>query len=329
MTQEEFLALWLAQKHAYIAWGRFVKEEVERQLLAANASLDLKSFIKIPPEPRVKEQGSLLDKAFSRGKPYTDPFKEIEDKVGLRFVVLLTTDILQLQSAVVASAAWTASLDKDFEKERNDRPLEFVYQSKHYVVKASENFEFQGTMVPKGTPCEIQLRTLLQHAHSELTHDNIYKRKTGSEVGNKVVRTVAKSMALIEAVDDFFAVAIRELNELSKVERDALEILSYQYRTFVGVAPSADKSNMVVLGAFRDRLDGNLMERLGVFIQNNPFVIEKIQQRMAAQSMYRQAWILLLYMLVKEFPNRTASDWPFIIDDIRAIYIDLGKVPPQ
>src|SRR3546814_12228521 len=29
-----------------------------------------------------------------------------------------------------------------------------------------------------GTPCEVQLRTLLQHAHSQLTHDTIYKPKT-------------------------------------------------------------------------------------------------------------------------------------------------------
>lgn len=32
-----------------------------------------------------------------------------------------------------------------------------------------------GMTVTAGTPCEVQVRTLLQQAHSELTHDTIYK----------------------------------------------------------------------------------------------------------------------------------------------------------
>ncbi|TOO37902.1 (p)ppGpp synthetase, partial [Vibrio parahaemolyticus] len=73
----------------------------------------------------------------------------------------------------------------------------------HYVVRARVDLQVKGLMIKAGTPCEIQVRTLLQHAYAELTHDAVYKAKTVVEP--EVHRTVAKSMALIETTDDFFS----------------------------------------------------------------------------------------------------------------------------
>ena len=46
------------------------------------------------------------------------------------------------------------------------------------------------------------MRTLLQHAHSELTHDTIYKPSVVQTPA--MLRAAAKSMALIEATGDYF-----------------------------------------------------------------------------------------------------------------------------
>lgn len=64
------------------------------QKLTENTERDLNNFLKQPATPRIKEKTSLIDKAFHRKeKSYNNPYQEIEDKVGIRFVVLLTSDI--------------------------------------------------------------------------------------------------------------------------------------------------------------------------------------------------------------------------------------------
>ena len=68
------------------------------------APTKLELFLKLPVVPRVKDQDSILHKAFYRGKNYENPFEEIEDKVGLRFVVLLSEDIRIIESAVKDSS---------------------------------------------------------------------------------------------------------------------------------------------------------------------------------------------------------------------------------
>src|SRR3546814_10997244 len=75
-----------------------------------------------------------------------------------------------------------------------------------------------------GTPCEVQLRTLLQHAHSQLTHDTIYKPKTIASSHTK--RFVARSMALIETVDDFFVQVMIEIEKAGEPLRRAMDILA-------------------------------------------------------------------------------------------------------
>jgi putative GTP pyrophosphokinase len=190
MNEVEFLRKWDSEREMYIAWGSFVATQISDALQVADQTLDLKKFLKIPPTPRVKEADSLLGKAFHRNKPYKNPYEEIEDKIGVRFVVLLTSDIKNIARVIENSKLWHASLDKDYEAERDNRPLEFTYQSMHYVLKAADDLTIEnGIAIPRGTPCEVQLRTLLQHAHSELTHDSIYKREPGAEVSRPAALT--------------------------------------------------------------------------------------------------------------------------------------------
>lgn len=325
MTQDEFLQHWNAQKDAYRAWGRLVRFEVESRLSKVTPALDLGSFIKIPAKPRLKEDDSLLTKAFHRNKAYTDPFNQIEDKVGVRFVVLLTSEIEKIQQVIEASDLWTYSLDKDFEADKESRPAEFGYQSKHYVLRAAKDVEYEGFIVLQNTSCEVQIRTLLQHAHSELTHDNIYKRESTKEVSKDVQRTVAKSMALIEAVDDYFLHAVRALEEATKVERDALLALQQIYEKHIGLPSIPTKTDQIVLEAFRDYLTEDLGAAIENLLELKPWIINKIIDKRSRDVIYRQAWIILIYFTVYKDPYKTVEFWPFPYESIRYIYSDFGK----
>ncbi|MHB1300523.1 MAG: GTP pyrophosphokinase [Burkholderiales bacterium] len=323
MTESEFIERWNSERPSYLAWGFFVRDSVEQALLLLD--LTPSSFLKIPAVPRLKEDNSLLGKAFHRGKNYSDPYHDIEDKVGIRFVVLLTAEIQKVSNVIESSTDWTTSLDKDFEADRVSRPLEFAYQSKHYVVRAARDIQVGDVLVHAGTPCEVQIRTLLQHAHSELTHDNIYKRDPNTEVSKKVERTVAKSMALIEAVDDFFAQALAELERASEVERRTLSIMGELYLKYVGRAPLIDKTNAIVLGAFRGQLTTTLREDIVALMERYDFIGQRISDRFDTHYTFRQPWILLAYLLVASRPNLVRDAWPLTMQEIEPVFTDMGK----
>src|SRR5271167_202078 len=95
------------------------------------------NFVKIwPPQSRLKGPDSLVEKAFYRGKAYTDPYSDITDKVGVRYVVLLTSNISEVEQSINEIDDWEATKDKDFEEERARQPMLFDYQSVHYIVRA-------------------------------------------------------------------------------------------------------------------------------------------------------------------------------------------------
>ena len=325
MTEAEFLSLWTAEKEIYAAWGNIVVSEILDGLRAKDSSLDTDVFVKIPPTPRKKSDDSLLGKAFHRGKIYSDPYLEIEDKIGVRFVVLLTAQILTLQKIIESSTVWDWSLDKDYEQDREHRPLEFAYQSKHYVLKSKSTANLNGVAVPIGTPCEIQLRTLLQHAHSELTHDNIYKVQAGTTVSSRVHRTVAKSMALIEAVDDFFESAISQLGEATALERGALQSLSLLFNQHIGLSPGNDKSNALIVHALREQIGDGLHAQVNKMLEEKPFIVEQIRARYGAVHTYRQPSILFVYLQVTLQPNLTQDNWPLTPAELRPVFTDLGN----
>jgi len=325
MTEAEFLERWRAEKPVYEAWGDLVLEHITQAYRELETDLDFEYFVKIKPVPRLKRADSLLGKAFHRPeKRYDDPYLQIEDKVGLRFVVLLTGHIRLLQGLIESCPLWEHSLDRDFEREREERPTEFAYQSKHYVLKAARDIDWHSQRIPQGTPCEVQLRTLLQHAHSELTHDNIYKVQSGTSVTNKVHRTVAKSMALIEAVDDFFERALKEMDEATADEREALAVLTALYLRRVGLPPGADRTNQIVVHAYREHLGTDLLERLTQVLDEKPFIVRRIQERYERSLAFRQPWILLVYCLAVLVPRQAAELWPLTPDELTPVLTDIG-----
>src|SRR4029453_5810322 len=110
---------------------------------------------------------------------------------------------------------------------------ELMFLTVHYIFRAQINFTFDCTLIPKGTPCEVQIRTLLQHAHSELTHDTIYKPSV--EKTPEMERAVSKAMALIEATSDYFEDVARLIDRLVTPTRKLSEELAFLYRDRVGV----------------------------------------------------------------------------------------------
>lgn len=253
MNEQDFLQKWNEETPMYDSWGHFVTSTICEKL--KETGKDLNFFLKQSPIHRVKDSSSFLDKAFYRpNKEYDNPYNDIEDKVGCRFVVLLLEQIEELTRIIRTSDHWSYIECRHFGTERRKDPLLFTYQSVHYVVRSRCDFEHNGLNIKAETPCEIQIRTLLQHAYAELTHEAIYKAKTIVEP--EVHRTVAKSMALIETTDDFFSDVNTKLNSRLSDNFNLQSQLDQLYKDYVGVSSSqAQKSSIIILDEFDSLID--------------------------------------------------------------------------
>ena len=323
MTEADFLVRWRAERLLYSAWGEFVLARISERLAVEVAPTSLDYFIKVPTKCRLKAEETLIDKAFHRNKPYLEPYRDITDKVGMRFVVLLTSDINKVCSVIEGlSTFWSHSKDRDYEAERLEKPLEFSYQSVHYIVKTSADIDSEGVNIPAGTPCEIQVRTLLQHAHSELTHDTLYKPKTTAKP--EVRRTIAKSMALIEATDEFFVQAMGSINLAVDVQTSLLAMLSKIYEVKVGFPAGAERSNQIVIDAFAESMPGDSLTAIPAFLQVTSFIFERVKERRTDKHFFRQPSSLFAYYLASTIPSQTKNLWPLDTDDLALVFSDLG-----
>lgn len=325
MNEQEILERWEADKPLYGAWAKLIGQEIERRLVSAIAPELLDYFLKVPMVPRLKGDTSLIDKALYRNKPYENPYEDITDKVGMRYVVLLIRHIKQLCSIIESPECelfWAWSKDKDYEEERLAKPLEFSYQSVHYVLRSKAGLSIDGVNLPEGLACEVQIRTLLQHAHSELTHDTLYKPKTTAK--SPIKRTVAKSMALIEATDEFFEQAMKDLTIASEPQRQLLDYLSGAYKKGTWQEPGQERSNQLMVDAFMDLLPQDASAHIEEFLTAKSYVFDKIKEQKGRRHLFNQPAVLLAYYLVDKMPAQTREHWPIGLDDLAKVFSDLG-----
>lgn len=321
MNEVEFKEKWESEKPIYKAWGEYVSFEITEGLKNGGKNLD--EFLKVPAKYRLKEDRSLIDKAFYRpDKSYSDPYSQIEDKVGTRFIVLLLDDIKEICKVIEAHNAWNFDPCKHFNEDKERNPLLFTYQSVHYIVSPKKEIVAHGITIPVSTTCEVQIRTLLQHAHAELTHDAIYKSKRA--VQPKVQRTVAKSMALIETTDDFFTDVTQQLNYGPLEEHHILERLDGIYFSITGIESHNQKSTLVIWDELVQFIDENLVDEIQAMLKDLGFLSGLIKKKYSQNVFYQQSTILFVYWMLKKKKQRLLKDWPLQKEILEPLANDLG-----
>lgn len=220
-------------------WGNFV--DIKLLEFLYNNNFDL-NRIQIKPKHRIKEDKSLISRAFYRDVNSSDPLKKIEDKVGTRIVVTTIDDVLKIREIITSETQfWSVRESRGIEKHLN-KPKEFDYQSLHLNLLPTNQADGFREMPKKEREyyiCELQVRTLLQHAFAEVAHDTIYKGAFGAD--SQLVRILSRGMALMEATDEYFcrAYEIMEkeetyertfLDKLIAISNDKLEVAPFQSR---------------------------------------------------------------------------------------------------
>lgn len=324
MTKEQlFLQRWEAEKVFHLAWGKSISAEVEGALAHLITAGPPSEFLRAAARPRLKDDLKLVEKAFYRGKNYTDPYVDITDKVGTRFVVLLGRDIRTVENALLAISGWTASRDRDYEEEQKANPIAFDYAAVHFVVRPEHDTVHDGVSIPAGTPCEVQIKTLLQHAYSELTHDTIYKPQI--EATTNMRRNAAKSMALLEATNDYFERVQDEVEDALSSVRNMTATLSEMYHAAVGFAPRPSALEGLLLAAY-EKDAGSFNADVETLLAEKPFVVEAIRRRVAEKNpLFAQPSILLAYLEISRSLRAAKERWPLTEAEHMPLLNDLGE----
>jgi len=327
MSLADLREAYRSQTPVLIKWGEVltatVVEAVKKKLLSEGRDSDL--FFKVPPVPRIKSEDSFIQKALYRNKPYTDPLTEITDKVGTRFVVLLNSEVDEVAELIASQKDWICRLDKDAELEKKQKPTHFDYQSKHFIVSPSIDLAISNEFViPSGTPCEVQIRTLLQHAYAELAHDTVYKPKVAIE-NQTVYRKIAKSMALIETTGDIFtevADVIRsEEAQLTGIIKELVAVYSEKIRMTPSKPGGMERVFLEGIGDLAAELS---IQALGAVLDSKPYILNRIRERRDIDPFYKSAIAPAAYFLALKNRVRLEAVWPLPARVREEIYSDLG-----
>lgn len=292
-------------------WGKFVDVKII-ELLKENS---FTHEIKIYPSYRMKDDKSFLSKALWRGKPYENPLQEIEDKIGTRIVLLKTEDIAPVSEVLLQYSGWRSKITKNLKDPIEGKPREFDYQSFHIVVwplESDERFEDAETSL---LTCEIQIRTLLQHAFAEISHDSTYKGPYRNDT--EIIRTLSKSMALMEATDDYFVHIFKMMTDSTKKFKCYIDELTDLFRKY---NPAYDKRDLDI--ELTDILFGLLVKKDVSIIDVTELTkkeTEKIAEALSENKtvLFQQPIVLLIYYYIIKHRKFFKENWPLSQESLK------------
>jgi ppGpp synthetase/RelA/SpoT-type nucleotidyltranferase len=298
-------------------WGKYVSELIEEIASSRNIKLQMLSS-------RVKEVESAVGK-LSR-KKYRDPMLEMTDLVGVRAVCLLSPDVETLCLALESYAGLDIRKSRDTSKEYEGAPDKFGYQSHHYEIRAKVDTLIDGVKVSSNTCCELQLRTLMQHAYAEVVHDSIYKSSWSAPT--RAVRFVSSSAALIETADHLFCETMNILDLEMQDRGQLLEQLTALYDSQTHNSKFKDqKFNMMVLDQLTPIIEDDTADEVARFLSERSYIGERIVSRIDSDAFWSQPVSVLTYFLAHTQPSALKELWPFAEseDALEKIYSDLGR----
>ncbi|MEQ1748091.1 MAG: RelA/SpoT domain-containing protein [Prosthecobacter sp.] len=322
MTPEELREAFRQQVPMLEAFGKWVTERVihEVQVLLGASYSDY--FFKVPPRHRVKDVNGFVEKAFRKGKNYVDPLKEITDQVGTRFVVLLHNQCNIVNQAISAVQEWECVKAKDIENIRLKNPHHFDYESYHWTVTPRCGLMIGGTTVPTDISCEIQVRTLLQHAYAELAHATVYKPRTVAQP--KVMRIIARGAALIETTDGVFLNVAEEIEKVTGKVDELLRKCSEWYAVNIspGQYPPSGIAHRIV-DAYVENLSKIDWAHVETYLTQKYWIVDAVKEN-SENAMFDDPIILLVFWLVSELEADIAERWPLELTYLQPVFTRLS-----
>ena len=320
-SEEDIIKQFLELKPTLEDWGKSVDAILQAFLDSLGYSMER---IQRNPKSRVKDEKSYLQKALYRGKNYENPIKDITDKVGTRVVLLNIADVKTVSDFITGTKAWEViEQSQDIDYIREHKPSEFGYQSNHFVVRPKES------RYPKDLcellTCEIQVRTLLQHAYAETSHDTVYK--SGHSEDPQVLRGLAVTMAFLETADDKIKFIYDKSKTVQTKRSSLIAFMTGLYRSFV---PTYDDKyydagmTEAFMSLFDDAFVDNAFSELEDFTNRHSEDIKAALSKNPLPVLYQQPIAILAFYSILKKQSYLIEKWPFTYDSLKELVLSMG-----
>ncbi len=166
---------------------------------------------------RVKEKESYLNKC--KSKKYTNPISQITDVSGIRIIAYTNQDVSSiceiLQNEFIIDAGNSGNKAEMLETDK------VGYLSVHYILQLNEKrLGLPEYKLFENLKCEVQVRTLLQHAWAEIEHDRNYK--FAGRLPNEIKRRFYLVAGVLELMDNEFDKLSKDIDEYAKTMKKAV-----------------------------------------------------------------------------------------------------------
>lgn len=196
------VAEFAAQRPRYQAYAALLRQLLEK---AAEVHAPLAIV-----QARAKTIGSFTEKILRKqkkaGQSY-DPVRQFTDLCGARVITLRRSEVEAVGTYIKShfDVDWENSVDTS----ERLRPTEFGYRSVHFIVSFRKGAFTEGTIPAELFPspeapmkAEVQVRTVLEHAWADLSHDLSYK--SAFRIPQQWERQIARVAAALEDADGAF-----------------------------------------------------------------------------------------------------------------------------
>jgi len=172
---------------------------------------------------RAKAPDSLRRKMAT--KEYVDPLKEVTDLSGVRVITYFPTDVDKVLHVIARD--FDIDQANSIDKRQGHDPNVFGYASVHLIVglnSARTQLAEYGRFT--GLRCEVQVRTVLQHAWAEIEHDLVYK--SSADMPFELRRRFSSLAGMLEIADHEFESLRKKETSLRTKIRSTIESLNFE-----------------------------------------------------------------------------------------------------
>ena len=185
----------------------------ERKIIHAYHSCRAKKIASLTDKCAKKEYDEITN---SYTMKYNDPRNQITDLAGVRIVCYLPQDILPIQHLV--ESLFAVDSDNSMNKADLLKQNQVGYLSVHYIVSLKEEYLSGEQRKFKGMKCEIQLRTVLQDAWSQVFHDRQYKSNmANAEIPMDLLRETNLVSGALELLDHEIGRLVQKYDSMGKI----------------------------------------------------------------------------------------------------------------
>lgn len=143
---------------------------------------------------------------------YKDPFKEIQDQIGIRIIVLYLSDVEKVAKII---RDYYGSFEETKKEPSDD--FQFKYFGKHFILQVPSSIRKKYKKINIPVYFELQIKTVFQHAWGECEHDLNYKSMNGT-LTHEMKRLIALASAQAWGSDKAFQDIIDKLSINKKEE---------------------------------------------------------------------------------------------------------------